>query len=78
MGAAGGVVIDLAEVQLIITPGIALLLAAVEQARDGGRKVVFTGIRGAIEELLLDRCRLDLVLTLAPTVDAAVAVASGG
>lgn len=73
--ARGGTVLDLSEVRLITTPGIALLLASLEWARDGGRKLVFTGIAGSIEELLLDRCRLDLVLTISPTVDSAVAAA---
>jgi anti-anti-sigma factor len=72
-----GLVVDIEGVGLITTPGIAMLLTGHERARDAGAKLVFTGLRGAVGVVLLDRCRLDLVLTVAPNVDAAVkAVAS--
>ena len=58
-----------------VYPGIALLLNAHAQVSDAGGKIVFTGVRGLIAEVLLERCRLDLVLTLAPTIDAAVVAA---
>jgi anti-anti-sigma factor len=72
---AGGVVIDLSGVRLITTPGITTLLTANDRVRERGRKVVFAGLKGSVAEVLLERCRLDLVLTVAPNVDAAVRAA---
>jgi anti-anti-sigma factor len=71
----GGVVCDLSEVRLITTPGITLLLSASDQVEARGNRLIFSGVRGTTAEILLDRCRLDLVLTLAPTIEAAVKAA---
>lgn len=73
--ARSGLVLDLGDVRLITTPGIALLLSANEQVAARGKKLVFCGLKGSIAEVLLERCRLDLVLTVAPSVEAAVAAA---
>ena len=40
-----------------------------------GRRLVFAGLKGSVAEVLLERCRLDLVLTVAPNVDAGVRAA---
>jgi anti-anti-sigma factor len=78
VSSSDGVVIDLSGVTLMTTPGITIILAALDRLREQNRRLIFTGIRGALAELLLTRCRLDLVLTIAPTVDAATAAAKSG
>jgi anti-anti-sigma factor len=72
----GGVVVDLSGVHLITTPGITLLVSVNERLSEQGRKLVFAGLKGSVAEVLLERCRLDLVLTVAPNVDTAVRAAN--
>lgn len=73
--ARSGLVVDLSGLRLITTPGIAMLLAANEQMHARGLKLIFCGLKGSVAEVLLERCRLDLVLTIAPSVETAVAAA---
>jgi anti-sigma B factor antagonist len=63
---AGRVVVDLGALQLMNTPGIAMLLGAHRSLKKSGGRLVVTGATGIVEDLLR-RCRLDAVLTLAPT-----------
>src|SRR5437867_12196674 len=64
------VVIDLAQVDAVTTPAISMFLAASRLAEKAGGKVIFTGVRGLIADIL-HRCRLDAILTIATSMDAA-------
>jgi len=77
IGALERAVVDLAGVTLITTPGITLLIAADRQLRHKGGMLVVTGVTGMVEEVLLDRSRLDAVLNLATDVPAGVKLALG-
>jgi len=66
------VVIDLTEVDAVTTPAISMFLAASRTAEKAGGKVIFTGVRGLIADIL-HRCRLDAILTIATSMDAAIA-----
>ena len=63
---AGRVVVDLTHLELMNTPGIAMLLGSHRALQKAGGRLVVTGAKGIVEDLLR-RCRLDTVLTLAPT-----------
>jgi anti-anti-sigma factor len=63
---AARVVVDLAGLELMNTPGIAMLLGSHRSLQKKGGRLVVTGAQGIVEDLLR-RCRLDAVLTLAPT-----------
>ena len=76
-GAGGPVVVDLGGVDVIATTGITLLLVADRELKRAGGRMVVAGTRGLVRDVLL-RCRLDKVLTLAPTVDEAVQSSSRG
>ena len=65
-------VVDLGQVDLITTPGIALILSATQRLRRTGGRVVFTAARPTVLNLL-HRCRLDEVLELESGEDAALA-----
>jgi anti-anti-sigma factor len=65
------VVVDVGGVDLIGTTGITMLLAAHRELARSGGTMVIAAARGVVRDVLL-RCRLDKVLTLAPTPDAAV------
>lgn len=67
----GRVVVDLSGVDLIATTGITMLLVADRELKEAGGAMVIAGTRGIVRDVLL-RCRLDKVLTLAPTPDAGV------
>ena len=56
-------VIDIGEVDLITTPGIALILSATQRLRRTGGRVVFTAARPTVRDLL-HRCRLDEVIDI--------------
>ena len=56
-------VINIGDVDLITTPGIALILSATQRLRRTGGRVVFTAARQPVRELL-HRCRLDEVLEI--------------
>ena len=66
------VVIDLSEVDAVTTPAISMFLAASRTTEKAGGKVIFTGVRGLIADIL-HRCRLDAILTIATSMDAAIA-----
>ena len=68
---AAKVVVDLSGVDVIATTGITMLLVADRELKQGGGRLVIAGTRGIVRDVLL-RCRLDKVLTLAPTPDAGV------
>lgn len=55
------VVVDLADVPMMTTPGISMLLKAAGRMRDAGGRLVVAGAQGIVEDLLR-RCRLDAVL----------------
>ena len=69
---AGRVVVDLAGLDVMNTPGIAMILGSHRALRQAGGRLVLTGATGVVSDLLR-RCRLDAVLTLAPTETEAVA-----
>jgi anti-anti-sigma factor len=71
------VVVDLSGVDVIATTGITMLLVADRELKQSGGKMVLAGTRGIVRDVLL-RCRLDKVLSLAPTPDAAVESVRGG
>jgi anti-anti-sigma factor len=56
-------VINIGDVDLITTPGIALILSATQRLRRTGGRVVFTAARPTVRDLL-HRCRLDEVLEI--------------
>ena len=68
---AAKVVVDLSGVDVIATTGITMLLVADRELKQAGGRMVIAGTRGIVRDVLL-RCRLDKVLTLAPTPDAGV------
>src|SRR4051812_29638683 len=56
-------VVDLADVDLITTPGLTLIISTTKRLRDTKGRVVFTAARGFVLDLI-KRCRLDTVLDL--------------
>jgi anti-anti-sigma factor len=67
----GSVVVDMSAVDVIATTGITMLLVADRELKQAGGKMVIAGTRGVVRDVLL-RCRLDKVLSIAPTPDAGV------
>lgn len=67
----GSVVVDMSGVDVIATTGITMLLIADRELKQSGGKMVIAAARGIVRDVLL-RCRLDKVLSLAPTPDAGV------
>jgi|SRR5688500_18512102 anti-sigma B factor antagonist/stage II sporulation protein AA (anti-sigma F factor antagonist) len=67
-------VIDLADVELITTPGITLIISTTKRLHDTRGRVVFTAARPGVLDVLR-RCRLDEVLELAPDRDQALQLA---
>ena len=65
------VVVDLSAVDVIATTGITLLLVSDRELKKAGGRMVLAGTRGLVRDVLL-RCRLDKVLTLAPTAEDAI------
>ena len=57
-------VINLADVDLITTPGLTLIIAATKRLRDTRGRVIFTAARPGVLNMLR-RCRLDEVIELA-------------
>ena len=72
-----GAVVDLSGVEVVATPGLTMLLGAQRAANDAGGVMVLTGLRGVVADVI-HRCRLDVVLTIAGTVEAAVKAVKGG
>jgi anti-anti-sigma factor len=71
---ADRLVVDLSDVELMTTPGIAMVLAAAQRAQGRGGRLVVTGARGFVDDLIR-RCKLDAVLTLADTERDAIRLA---
>jgi anti-anti-sigma factor len=67
----GPLVIDLAGVDMINTPGLAILLAAHRDTQRSGGRMVITGLAAPLQDLL-HRCQLDRVFTVAPQADDAI------
>jgi anti-anti-sigma factor len=64
-------VVDLADVDLITTPGLTLIISTTKRLRRTSGRVVFTAAAGGVREVL-HRCRLDEVLELAGDRDEAL------
>ena len=62
--ASGRVIVDLADVSFVTTPGISLLLAAHQRLGHTGGRLVLAAVPKALADLLR-RCRLDRVFTFA-------------
>jgi anti-anti-sigma factor len=65
------VVVDLSQVDLLNTPAIAMFLGAHRMVQKSGGRLIFTGVQGVVADLL-QRCRLDTVLTIVPGMREAV------
>ena len=57
-------VVDLGEVDVITTPGIALIIATTKRLRQTHGRVIFAAARGGVLDVF-KRCKLDEVLELA-------------
>ena len=66
-------VVDLADVDLITTPGLTLIIAATKRLRDSRGRVVFTAAQEGVLNMLR-RCRLDEVIELADDQQQAVSM----
>lgn len=64
-GLSRRIVVDLTDVDVVNTPAIAMFLGAHRSMKQAGGRLIFTGIRGMVGDLL-HRCRLDTVLTIVP------------
>jgi len=62
---AARVVVDLTDVPMLTTPGLSLLLTASRRLIEAGGRLVLTGTRGIVDDMLR-RCRLDVVLEIVP------------
>ena len=62
---ASAIVVDLSDVNLLATPGITMLLTAQRAVSQAGGRLIVTGTKGFVDELLR-RCRLDAVLNIVP------------
>jgi anti-anti-sigma factor len=58
-------VVDLAKVDLITTPGLALIISASKRLRNTSGRVVFSAATGNVRELMR-RCRLDELQHIPP------------
>ena len=76
-GSGTPVVVDLGGVDVIATTGITMLLVADRELKRAGGKMVLAGTRGLVRDVLM-RCRLDKVLTLAPSAEEAIRAAQAG
>jgi anti-anti-sigma factor len=68
---ASRVVVNLSDLEQMNTPGIAMLIGSHPTLQKKGGRLVVTGAKGIVDDLLR-RCRLDAVLTLAPSEAEAV------
>jgi anti-anti-sigma factor len=62
---AARVVVNLTDVPILTTPGLSLLLTASRRLTEAGGRLVLTGTRGIVDDMLR-RCRLDVVLDIVP------------
>jgi len=67
-------VIDLAEVDLITTPGLSMIISTTKRLRDTRGRVIFVGARGGVLNVL-KRCKLDEVIEIAADRDHAIELA---
>ena len=67
---SGSVIIELAGVTIITTPGLSLLLSALKRLQHHGGQLILAGPSTNVREVLR-RCRLDRVFTLADDEPAA-------
>lgn len=67
-------VIDLEAVELITTPGIALIIATAKRLRSTRGRAIFTVPKGLVLDVMR-RCRLDEVLELVPDRARAIEIA---
>jgi anti-anti-sigma factor len=70
-GLSRRMVVDLSRVDVVNTPGIAMFLGAHRTMKRTGGRLIFTGVQGVVQDVL-QRCRLDTVLTIVPDVREAV------
>jgi anti-sigma B factor antagonist/stage II sporulation protein AA (anti-sigma F factor antagonist) len=57
-------VVDLADVDLVTTPGLALIISTTKRLRDTRGRVIFANARGNVLDVL-HRCKLDEVIEIA-------------
>lgn len=67
----GPIVVDLAGVDIINTPGLAILLSAHREAQRAGGRMILTGVNTALCDLL-HRCQLDRIFVVVPKPDEAI------
>ena len=70
----GALVVDLSGVDIINTPGLAILLSAHREAQRSGGRMILTGISTDLRDLLR-RCQLDRIFVVVPQQDEAIAQA---
>src|SRR3954467_9802396 len=71
------VLVDLTDVPILTTPGLSLLLTASRRLAEAGGRLVLTGTRGIVDDMLR-RCRLDVVLDIVPDAGEAIRRAREG
>jgi anti-sigma B factor antagonist len=69
----GRIVIDLADVPVVTTPGLSLLLSAQKRVSHAGGRLILAGLTPNVQDLLR-RCRLDKVFSLSPDVPTATSL----
>src|SRR4051794_12022801 len=75
---AARVLVDLTDVLILTPPGLSLLLTASRRLAEAGGRLVLTGTRGIVDDMLR-RCRLDVVLAIVPdATEAARRAREGG
>ena len=67
-------VVDLADVDLVTTPGLALIISITKRLRDTRGRVIFANARGGVLDVLR-RCKLDEIIEMAGDRDQAVEMA---
>ena len=70
----GAVVVNLADVKMVTTPGISLLLSAHQRLGKAGGHLVLCAVPATLKDVLR-RCKLDRVFTFAPDDQEAVEMA---
>jgi anti-anti-sigma factor len=68
------IVIDIDEVDAITTPAITIFLTTLRAVEANGGRMIFSNVSGITGEIFT-RCRLDVIFTIAPTVEEAVKLA---
>ena len=67
-------VVDLADVDMVTTPGLALIISTTKRLRDTRGRVIFANARGKVLDVLR-RCKLDEVIEIAGDREQAVEMA---